>query len=79
MVQGAFRRFDHDHLFEQHGAVTHMIDVFDYTAPLGILGSIADAVVLKRYMERLLRERNDTIKSIAESDRWRIYLPTLHH
>jgi len=68
MVRGAFRRFDHDHVFETANAgTTLMKDVFDYSSPFGILGNIADALFLKRYMTRLLRTRNDLVKSVAES------------
>lgn len=44
-----------------------MIDRFDYTSPLGVLGQLADVLCLKRYMTRLLKERNNLIKSVAES------------
>jgi hypothetical protein len=43
-----------------------MKDVFDYTAPLGLLGHLADALFLKKYMGRLLEERNAIIREIAE-------------
>lgn len=74
MITGAFKRFDHDHHFGNDGNCTRMIDVFDYTSPLGVLGFIVDAVVLKCYMERLLEERNWVIKAIAEFERWRQFL-----
>ena len=67
MVSGAFKRFDHDHYFESVAGQTLMKDTFDYTSPFGILGRIADFMVLKRYMTRLLRTRNGVIKSVAES------------
>lgn len=68
MVRGAFRRFDHDHVFETEGAgTTLMKDVFDYSSPFGVLGHVADALFLKRYMTRLLRMRNDLVKSVSES------------
>jgi ligand-binding SRPBCC domain-containing protein len=68
MVRGAFRRFDHDHVFETEGAgTTLMKDVFDYSSPFGVLGHVADALFLKRYMTRLLRTRNALVKSVAES------------
>lgn len=75
MVAGAFKRFDHDHYFQPQGSQTCMIDVFDYTSPLGLLGFIADALVLKRYMERLLAARNQVIKTVAESSQWQTFLP----
>lgn len=74
MVRGAFRRFDHDHRFEQDGDVTTMIDVFDFDAPLGVLGIIADRLFLAAYMRRFLDERAQVIKRVAESDEWRRYL-----
>ena len=71
MVQGAFQRFDHDHLFEQRDTGTLMTDAFDYNAPLGILGIIAERLFLTRYMRNLLTGRNEVIQRVAESDEWR--------
>ncbi len=77
MVSGAFRRFDHDHVFEPDGhGGTVMRDVFDFDAPLGVLGRIAEATFLTRYMRRLLEERNAAVQRIAESEEWRAYLPS---
>lgn len=67
MVAGAFKRFDHDHHFVADGEGTVMTDTFDYTAPLGLLGWLADGIFLRRYMERLLMRRNEVIKRVAES------------
>lgn len=74
MVRGAFRRFDHDHYFEPSNGGTTMRDVFDYDSPLGILGKLADALVVRRHVHRLLVRRNDLVKSVAESDDWSNYL-----
>ena len=71
MVRGAFRRFDHDHFFAARGEATEMRDVFDFESPLGPLGRLVDALVLERYLRRLLETRNDEIKRVAESDAWR--------
>lgn len=67
MVSGAFKRFDHDHHFVAEGNGTVMTDMFDYTAPLGLLGRLADGMFLRRYMQRLLPRRNQVIKQVAES------------
>lgn len=68
MVAGAFRSFVHDHHFEEiPGGGTRMTDVFDYFAPLGVLGRWADRLFLEGYMRRLLEERNAVIKEMAES------------
>lgn len=76
MVTGAFRRFDHDHFFEAKGDATEMRDVFDFESPLGPLGRIADALVLTRYLRGFLERRNEVIKRAAESDGWRVLLPS---
>jgi ligand-binding SRPBCC domain-containing protein len=73
MVSGAFTRFDHDHYFVALGDHTEMRDVFDFTSPLGPLGRIADAVVLKRYMTRFLAERIRVVQRVAESNEWRAF------
>jgi len=67
MVRGAFARFDHDHHFEAHDGGTRMLDLFDYAAPLGLLGRLAERLVLDRYVRRLLVERARVIKTFAES------------
>lgn len=75
MVSGAFARFVHDHDFAEIQGGTRMTDTFDYTSPLGPLGGLADLLVLERYMRRLLDERNQVIREVAESARWREFLP----
>ena len=76
MVTGAFKRFDHDHFFEASGGQILVKDVFDYDSPLGILGWIADALFVEKHLREMLKERNQIIKSIAESDDWRKFLPS---
>ena len=66
-VRGIFRRFDHDHLFSTEMGVTVMADVFDYDAPLGLLGKLVDVLFLERYMRKLLQERASVIKAAAEA------------
>lgn len=75
MVEGAFRRFDHDHDFVPEGDGTRMVDSFDFESPLGPLGRLVDRLVLRRYMTRLLAERAAEIKHAAETDAWRRFLP----
>ena len=66
MVRGAFARFDHDHWFDEVEGGTLMRDRFDFDAPLGPLGHIANALFLTRYMRRFLEERAHAIKRMAE-------------
>ena len=67
MVRGAFRRFRHEHQFLPADGGTKMVDIFDYTSPLGPLGWAADKLFLQRYMTRLLRQRNAYLKRVAEA------------
>ena len=52
-----------------------MTDRFEYASPFGSLGKLADWLFLVRYMMRFLKQRNDHLKSIAESDDHRRFLP----
>lgn len=74
MVRGAFRHFDHDHHFSVDGQGTRMRDVFEYTAPFGPLGVLAERIFLTGYLTRFLRIRGAVIKATAESTEWRQYL-----
>jgi hypothetical protein len=77
MVKGIFRSMQADHCFRTlPSGATEMKDLFRVAAPLPILGPLAEALFLRRYMLALLRERNTVIKQIAESDEWQRYLPS---
>ena len=45
-----------------------MRDVFDFTAPLGPLGTLVDKLVLTAYLRRFLESRAQALKQLAESD-----------
>src|SRR5882724_12863235 len=63
-VTGPFKRWRHGHHFEPDGnGGTVMRDIVDFNAPLGPLGTIAEIIVLSRYMPRLIRVRNNHIKA----------------
>jgi ligand-binding SRPBCC domain-containing protein len=74
MVKGAFKRFTHDHFFTEKASGTLLKDVFDYESPLRFLGQMADAMFLKKYMTRLLAERNELIKRTAEGGGWQKFI-----
>ena len=42
MIKGIFKRFKHQHYFEDHQGGTLMTDLFEYRSPLKILGKLAD-------------------------------------
>src|SRR5690606_38099058 len=68
MLKGAFRRIRHVHEFRVVEGGTEMIDVFDFEAPLPVLGVIAETLFLTSYMTQFLRERADWIKRMAETE-----------
>jgi ligand-binding SRPBCC domain-containing protein len=75
MVSGVFRSFRHRHFFKPDDNGTAMEDCLEFAAPVPVLGRIVEALVLKEYLRRFLRERNAFMKQIAESEEWRKYLP----
>jgi ligand-binding SRPBCC domain-containing protein len=66
MQRGAFRSFVHDHYFVAERGGTKMTDVLVFSAPLGILGLLAEKLFLRRYMERLLMTRNEALRAALE-------------
>src|SRR5258706_3394551 len=67
MIQGAFQVMTHIHEFVPQSPGTLMIDLFTFSAPLGILGRLAETLFLTRYMKGLLLSRNRYLKQVAES------------
>lgn len=69
--RGPFRRRRHEHHFAPDEAAnaggTVMRDVVEFTAPLGLLGRAVDALVLRRYMAKLISDRNAHIKTVLEA------------
>lgn len=76
MLKGAFKSMNHIHRFKMVDGKTMMIDEFSFTSPLGYLGKIFNSLFLKSYLTKFLVERNDIIKSIAESEQWKDLLAT---
>jgi len=66
MVRGIFREMRHLHEFVPQPAGTLMIDTLMFRAPLGIVGRLAETLVLTRYMTGLLLSRNRHLKRVAE-------------
>ncbi|MFG0245788.1 MAG: cell division protein [Phycisphaerales bacterium JB052] len=78
MVTGAFRSLRHVHRFKSMTPdQTEMIDELVFKAPMGPLGTIAEKLFLTGYMHKFLEERNQQLKQIAETQRWKEFLPEL--
>ena len=74
MVEGSFARFEHEHHFAVMDDGTRMRDEIRFTAPYGMLGQMAEKMVIRPHLIEMLKQRNALIKRAAESDEWRKYL-----
>lgn len=67
-VRGPFQRWWHEHTFTATlNGTTVMTDVAQFQSLLGPLGSLADRLVLDRYMSHLLRQRSTWLKTTLET------------
>lgn len=66
MLKGTFKSFRHQHIFEEKGKNTVMIDILEFESPLGIIGKLFNKLFLKNYLKDFLLERNAIIKKTAE-------------
>lgn len=67
MMRGAFHQMTHLHEFVPQPPGVLMVDRFYFRAPLGVLGWVAEQLVLTRYMRGLLLTRNRYLKQMAEA------------
>ena len=74
LIKGSFKSMTHRHSFQADGDVTVMKDEFEFCAPLGFLGRIAEKVFLTKYMKWFIIRRNEELKQMAESGEWRQFL-----
>jgi len=65
-VRGPFKRFRHEHVFEAHERGTAMLDHIVFDAPLGPLGRLAEWLVLRTYLPKLITERNEFLRDELE-------------
>lgn len=64
-VSGPFRRWWHEHRFEEVAEGTRMTDVVEFEAPAGPIGRAVNRLVLTKYMRRLLEQRNQWLADTA--------------
>lgn len=67
MTLGTFKSFRHVHEFIDQQPGTLMRDTLIWISPFGLLGKIADKLLLKRHLRNLVSARNMKLKLIAES------------
>ena len=60
-LRGPFRHWHHTHAFAPHDGGTAMRDVVRYAMPLGPIGRLARAAVVRRDVERIFDFRHDVV------------------
>jgi ligand-binding SRPBCC domain-containing protein len=70
-AQGDFKMMKHEHYFKPCDNGTIVIDLFHFESPYGMIGRWFNSLYLTKYMRQLLEQRNKTIKTYAESERWK--------
>lgn len=65
-ISGPFRRWRHEHEFQETVQGTCMIDRIDFDAPFGFVGRAVEKLILARYMQRLIERRNDWLREALE-------------
>ena len=63
-LNGPYRRWEHQHTFVAEGDRTRITDSVEYSLPLGLLGEVAHAAVVRPQLEDIFRHRARTIQSI---------------
>lgn len=67
MLQGPFPSWVHQHRFEDLGdGTTRLTDRVDYHLPLGSVGALADALVVRRMLARMFRFRHQRTQELLE-------------
>jgi ligand-binding SRPBCC domain-containing protein len=68
--RGPFRRWWHEHMFvAMADSRTQTIDIVEFRAPPGPVGSLAGHLVLDNYMLHLLCQRSTWLKTTLEARR----------
>ncbi len=74
MGRGRFKRFQHDHFFTEIGGRTLLNDKVRFSLPMGWATAPVARLVVVPHVSRLLRQRLELLKRVAESEEWRQYL-----
>ena len=74
MGRGRFKRFQHDHSFDELSGYTLLTDKIRFTMPFGILGHLVGQYVMVPYISRTLRRRLVLLRTVAEGEAWTRFL-----
>lgn len=75
MIAGRFKYFEHDHHLRETSDGTLLQDELRFSMPFGVLGRIVGRWILVPHIKGLMHRRFAKLKNIAETDRWRHYIP----
>jgi len=73
-AQGRFKSFQHDHHFMEVGGHTLLNDKVRFSLPMGWVGKMVAHYVMVPHISKLLRQRFDLLKRVAEGREWEQYL-----
>jgi ligand-binding SRPBCC domain-containing protein len=59
---GPYALWHHQHIIELHGNGVMMTDIVSYKPPLGFIGSIGNALLIRRQLEGIFAYRKDALK-----------------
>ena len=60
--RGPYALWEHTHLFEEHDGGVLMIDRVRYALPLGLLGRLTHALVVRRALARIFDHRSEVVR-----------------
>lgn len=66
-VAGPFKTWKQTRLLKENNGTTELTDVVEYDVPFGLLGTIANGLVIRRQVEQMFAYRQATTKRLLES------------
>lgn len=73
-VRGDLENFRHEHHFKKVDNGSILIDLVYFGSPTDLLGRFLGKRYLRKYLEGLIRKRNEIIRHYAETESWRAVL-----
>ena len=74
MGRGYFKRFQHDHSFEEVDGHTLLVDTVRFSLPFGPAGHMAGKLLVVPHVAGLMKRRFDLLKRTAEGSDWERYV-----
>lgn len=67
-LKGPYAYWHHEHIFEEKGGKVLMKDKVTYAVPFGVLGRVANTLIVRKKLEDIFDYRTEKILSIFKSD-----------